>query len=99
PVQLHLPSPTRRSSDLDGVSLAEVGDIELDFALSYIVFQHIPDIEVIHGYIRQVAERLQPGALFKFQVQGSPAVETMDRDTWSGDRKSTRLNSSHVKIS
>jgi hypothetical protein len=29
---------------------------------------------------------LRPGALFKFQVQSSPAVETMDRDTWSGVR-------------
>ena len=70
----------------DGIGLYGIGEVELDFALSYIVFQHIPDIEVIRGYIRQVAERLQPGALFKFQVQGSPAVETMDRDTWTGVR-------------
>ncbi len=70
----------------DGVDLSDIGDVELDFALSYIVFQHIPDIEVIRGYIRQAAEKLKPGALFKFQVQGSPAVETMDRDTWSGAR-------------
>lgn len=70
----------------DGISLAAIGGVELDFALSYIVFQHIPDVEVIRGYIRQVAERLQPGALFKFQVQGSPAVETMERDTWTGAR-------------
>ncbi len=70
----------------DGIGLSQIGDVELDFALSYIVFQHIPDIEVIRGYIRQVAEKLQPGALFKFQVQGSPAVETMDCDTWTGVR-------------
>jgi len=70
----------------DGVGLTEIGDVELDFALSYIVFQHIPDLEVIRGYIREVAQRLQPGALFKFQVQGSPVVETMARDTWTGVR-------------
>lgn len=70
----------------DGVGLSEVGDVELDFALSYIVFQHIPDIEVIRSYIRDVAKKLRPGALFKFQVQGSPAAETMDRNTWSGVR-------------
>jgi SAM-dependent methyltransferase len=70
----------------DGIGLAGLDDIELDFALSYIVFQHIPDVEVIRGYIRQVAEKLRPGALFKFQVQGSPAVETSDRDTWAGVR-------------
>lgn len=70
----------------DGLGLSAIGDVQFDFALSYIVFQHIPDIEVIRGYIRQVAEKLRPGALFKFQVQGSPAIETMDRDTWSGVR-------------
>lgn len=70
----------------DGVDLAAIGNVELDFALSYIVFQHIPDVEVIRGYIRQVAERLRPGALFKFQVQGSPNVELADRDTWTGAR-------------
>ena len=72
----------------DGIGLSQIGDAQFDFALSYIVFQHIPDSEVIRGYIRQVAEKLQPGALFKFQVQGSPAVETMDRDTWTGVRLS-----------
>lgn len=70
----------------NGVDLSTLGDLRLDFALSFIVFQHIPDLEVIRGYIRQVAARLQPGALFKFQVQGSPVVETLARDTWHGTR-------------
>lgn len=70
----------------DGIDLSALGDAKLDFALSFIVFQHIPDIEVIRGYIRQVAERLQPSAVFKFQVQGSPAVESLARDTWHGAR-------------
>ncbi len=70
----------------NGIDLSALGDAQLDFAMSFIVFQHIPDIEVIHGYIRQVAERLRPGALFKFQAQGSPVVETVARDTWHGAR-------------
>lgn len=70
----------------NGLDLSVLGDTPLDFAMSFIVFQHIPDIEVIHGYIRQVAERLRPGALFKFQAQGSPVVETVARDTWHGAR-------------
>jgi len=70
----------------NGVDLAALGDAQLDFALSYIVFQHIPDIEVIRGYIREVAVRLKPGALFKFQAQGGRAAATTPNDTWSGAR-------------
>lgn len=72
----------------DGVDLSDLGGAQFDFALSFIVFQHIPEPEVIRGYVRQVAERLRPGALFKFQVQGSPLVETAARDTWLGARYS-----------
>jgi len=70
----------------NGVDLDALGDVQLDFALSYIVFQHIPDIEVIRGYIREVALRLKPDALFKFQAQGSPGAAAVPNDTWSGAR-------------
>lgn len=70
----------------NGVDLNALGDVQLDFALSYIVFQHIPDIEVIRGYIREVAQRLKPGAVFKFQAQGSRAAAATPNDTWSGAR-------------
>ena len=70
----------------NGVDLDALGDVRLDFALSYIVFQHIPDIEVIRGYIREVALRLKPGSLFKFQAQGSPGATATPNDTWSGAR-------------
>ncbi|MDA0203849.1 MAG: methyltransferase [Acidobacteria bacterium] len=70
----------------NGVDLDAIGDVWLDFALSYIVFQHIPDIEVIRGYIREVALRLKPDALFKFQVQGSPGAAATPNDTWFGAR-------------
>ena len=72
----------------NGVDLDALGDVQLDFALSYIVFQHIPHIEVIRGYIREVAQRLRPGALFKFQAQGGRAAATAPTDTWSGARLS-----------
>lgn len=83
-----------RLADLDnvhlhhtnGVDLSVLGAARLDFAFSFVVFQHIPEIDVIRGYIRQVAERLEPGALFKFQVQGDPAVAGLEFDTWQGAR-------------
>ena len=59
-------------------------DIELDFAFSSIVFQHIPSREVIESYIREVHRLLKRGRLFKFQVQGDASIETSPDDTWLG---------------
>jgi SAM-dependent methyltransferase len=55
-----------------------------DFAFSSIVFQHIPSREVIENYVAEVSRLLEPGRLFKFQVQGDPTVETSPGDTWIG---------------
>ncbi len=60
------------------------GGILFDFAFSTIVFQHIPSREVIENYVREVHERLRPGALFKFQVQGDSSVVSAPGDTWLG---------------
>ena len=57
--------------------------IQFDFAYSNIVFQHIPSREVIESYVAEVQRLLRPGALFKFQVQGSPLEPSSD-DTWIG---------------
>jgi SAM-dependent methyltransferase len=88
----------------NGVDLKALGDVHLDFALSYIVFQHIPDIEVIRSYIREVALRLKPGALFKFQAQGGRAAASAPNDTWSGARfsaldaaRAARENQLHIE--
>jgi SAM-dependent methyltransferase len=59
------------------------GETPLDFAFSYIVFQHIPNREVIENYVREVSGLLREGALFKFQVQGFIDDEE-PRDSWLG---------------
>jgi hypothetical protein len=56
----------------------------VDFAFSYIVFQHIPSRDVIYSYVREVWRLLRPGGLFKFQVQGNTALQTSPDDTWHG---------------
>jgi hypothetical protein len=61
-----------------------LGDIQFDFAFSYIVFQHIPSREVIYNYAREVNRLLRPGGLFKFQVQGAPPASGTKPDTWLG---------------
>jgi SAM-dependent methyltransferase len=63
--------------------------IQVDFAFSYIVFQHIPSREIIENYVREVNRLLRMGGLFKFQVQGSSLIEVHDGDTWVGAPFST----------
>jgi len=58
--------------------------LQIDFAFSCIVFQHIPSREIIENYAREVNRLLRPGALFKFQVQGSSLVEAQPDSTWVG---------------
>lgn len=67
-----------------GADLEVLGDVQVDFAFSYIVFQHIPTREVIYSYAREVNRLLKPGGLFKFQVQGALASEGNNPDTWLG---------------
>ncbi len=67
----------------NGVDLSVLGDIQVDFAFSFIVFQHIPSLEVIRSYVQEVHRLLRPGGLFKFQVQGSK-MEAGSEDTWVG---------------
>jgi SAM-dependent methyltransferase len=59
------------------------GGLQIDFAFSFIVFQHIPSREIIYSYAREVHRVLRPGGLFKFQVQGVPLTEG-EADTWQG---------------
>jgi ubiquinone/menaquinone biosynthesis C-methylase UbiE len=68
----------------NGRDLSVVPDVQMDFAFSTIVFQHIPSREVIESYVREVNRLLQPGGLFKFQVQGDDTIQAAQDDTWLG---------------
>lgn len=76
-----------------GQDLSVLGDIRVDFAFSYIVFQHIPSKHVIECYIREVYRVLRFGGLFKFQVQGGyhkfrleadGTLDEVEPDSWIG---------------
>ena len=67
-----------------GSDLSMLGDVEYDFAFSFVVFQHIPSRAIIESYIREVYRVLRPGRLFKFQVQGSYRAAQAEHDTWLG---------------
>ena len=67
-----------------GADLSVLGDIRVDFAFSFIVFQHIPSRDVIRSYVREAHRLLRPGCLFKFQVQGGSGMDAAPGDTWLG---------------
>jgi ubiquinone/menaquinone biosynthesis C-methylase UbiE len=68
----------------NGCDLSVIPAAEYDFAYSAIVFQHIPNRDIIETYVREVHRLLRPGALFKFQVQGYIATDSKPDDTWHG---------------
>src|SRR5262249_21223948 len=61
-----------------------IGKVQVDFAFSFMVFQHIPSREIIENYVREAGRLLRPGGLFKFQVQGCPLVEEEAEGSWVG---------------
>lgn len=78
------PFPNAQVHQNNGRDLSVLGDLQVDFAFSTIVFQHIPSREIIENYVREVHRLLKPGGLFKFQVQGDATLETSPDDTWLG---------------
>ena len=65
--------------------LSMFGDESFDFAYSYAVFQHIPNRDVVFGYLEEARRVLKPGGILKCQINGlpeSPARYT----TWAGVR-------------
>jgi len=54
----------------NGKDLKPYPDESMDFAFSFIVFQHIPEISIILNYVREIGRVLKKGGLFRFQVNG-----------------------------
>jgi SAM-dependent methyltransferase len=54
----------------NGKDLSPYPDESMDFAFSFIVFQHIPEISIILNYVREIGRVLKRGGLFRFQLNG-----------------------------
>jgi len=67
----------------NGADLSMFPKDRFDFAISVVVFQHIPKRLVIENYIKETHRVLCPGSLFKFQLQGYP-IKEQEADTWVG---------------
>jgi SAM-dependent methyltransferase len=68
----------------NGTDLSMLPSGTFHFAFSFIVFQHIPDQAIIEQYVRETHRVLEPGALFKFQVEGGLTAQPVPDDTWHG---------------
>lgn len=51
----------------EGAALPGIDDASADFVLTFTVFQHIPDIDVIEAYVAEAGRVLRPGGVFAFQ--------------------------------
>jgi SAM-dependent methyltransferase len=67
-----VPAPNVTFQVGDGASLAGIADASVDLVLSFTVFQHIPDVEVIDGYLAEAGRVLREGGVAVFQWNNEP---------------------------
>ncbi len=70
-----------------GSDLAIFPDESFDFVYSYIVFQHIPEREIILTYLRESRRVLKAGGVLCCQMRGAPPLAsemTRESSTWTG---------------
>lgn len=56
----------------DGASLPGLADASVDLVVTFTVFQHIPDVDVIRRYVAEAGRVLRPGGVFAFQWNNTP---------------------------
>lgn len=57
-----------------GATLDPVETATADLVVSFTVFQHIPDVQLIAGYIAEAGRVLRPGGVFSFQWNNTPGA-------------------------
>jgi SAM-dependent methyltransferase len=58
-----------------------------DFVYSYIVFQHIPDRDVVLNYLSEAGRVLKPGGILRCQLRGTAPLDSEiehETNTWTG---------------
>jgi len=68
----------------NGADLACVASDSMDFAFSYLVLQHLPDVALALQCIREMLRVLRPGCAFLFQFNGgfAPTMNLRGRLAW-----------------
>lgn len=67
-----------------GSDLSIFENDSIDFCYSHIVFQHIPEKEIVINYIKEVSRVLKLGCVFRFQIYGDTEWKPKKTDTWHG---------------
>lgn len=76
----------------DGHSLSGIDDEAADLVLTFTVFQHIPTVSVIEGYLREAGRILRPSGVFVMQWNNIPGMWRWRlRRTWLGVLQRTGL--------
>jgi ubiquinone/menaquinone biosynthesis C-methylase UbiE len=58
----------------DGTTLAGIDDASADGVFCFVVLQHVPDSEVILGYVEEMGRVLKPGGWAAFQFSNDPQI-------------------------
>ena len=88
----------------NGKDLIDLPSSFFNFCYSFIVFQHIPDKEIVKNYIKDVHRVLKPNSCFCFQVKGMCEIDPIkfrlldkindkksdSHDTWFGVQFSSK---------
>jgi SAM-dependent methyltransferase len=80
-------TPNARVQVNSGADLDAFADEWFDFVYSYAVFQHIPSLDIVFGYLRETHRVLKAGGLLRCQINGLPK-SAAGQDTWQGVRVS-----------
>ncbi len=70
----------------DEASLQPLADDCADLVLSFTVFQHIPEVDVIRSYLGEAGRVLKPGGLLVFQWNSTPGAR------WRSIRRSVHAS-------
>lgn len=79
--------PHARAHVTPDSTLGMFQDGSFDFVYSYIVFQHIPDRNVVLNYLRESKRVLKPGGILRCQLRGTPPLASemgRENETWTG---------------
>ena len=71
-------------SQANGLDLGGVASESVDFAFSYLVLQHLPEKELVRGYIRELLRVLKTNGVCLFQFNGmeSPTMNWKGTLAW-----------------
>ena len=62
--------PNVRLFENSGSDLDALDDEAYDFGYSYLMFQHIPDRDIVRGYLQEAFRVVKRGGIFRFQMDG-----------------------------